>query len=781
METLGSDELGGDARSGWLRRWWPDLVGLAWVIGAAAAVMIPALVHGTSLGPIGSLSKTGLSLLPRSSDNRVISDQLTLFVPWTNLAWTQVHNGQLPMWNPYSVLGMPLAFNWESAPFGLPALVGYLVPVNFAYTVGVLTSLVVAGTGVYLLARVLGLTIVGCVMAATIYELSGRFMATLGWSLGSVLSWAGWLFALAILVGRGRHRWRDIFLLAVVIALMVYAGYPEGVIILGVALGVFLVVLLGFRMFRPGKWGPIRRPLGDIVVAAIAGAGLSLPLALPGLQVAAGSSRNGKIGVSTQTLGSHFLKNLIIQGFDGQKGGVYFGPHTDGSTVIYLGVIAAVLAILAVVIRWRQPLVVAFAVLSVVMVVLAFFAPLASVIDHLPEVGSVRLYDALGPLALAVAVLAGIGTDILVRSHGERRVQWCAGAGFVAAGLVLLGIWVFSRGHLQPVEAVVRNKSFIWPAVETLVGLAVVGAIVFAHRRARQSRDHAGGSWPDVGWLAAAVLLICETVFLVGTGVPTFSSSPAPLKPTPDDILLRQAVGSSVVGLGETCSHIQTLGILLNINVSLQVQEFGVYDPTVPYKYVTAWDALAGKRSAGRGNESNVFCPRVGTAREARRFGIGFVLEHHGAPGPRGAVFDRHIGNQDLYRIPGAAPATLTPMATNDQFPASNARGTPVSVTHPDPASWKIMTHASTTQALRLRLTDTPGWQGTIDGRPLALSSYSGILIQAKIPPGRHTIELHYWPDSFTFGIVLAFITFVLLVVAVVVEGVRRRRRAGAG
>ena len=137
METLGSDELGGDARSGWLRRWWPDLVGLAWVIGAAAAVMIPALVHGTSLGPIGSLSKTGLSLLPRSSDNRVISDQLTLFVPWTNLAWTQVHNGQLPMWNPYSVLGMPLAFNWESAPFGLPALVGYLVPVNFAYTVGV--------------------------------------------------------------------------------------------------------------------------------------------------------------------------------------------------------------------------------------------------------------------------------------------------------------------------------------------------------------------------------------------------------------------------------------------------------------------------------------------------------------------------------------------------------------------------------------------------------------------------------------------------------------------
>ena len=135
-----------------------------------------------------------------------LADQILLFIPWTTLNWTQVHHGFLPLWNPYSVLGMPQAFNWESAPFALPSLVGYLVPLRLAYTAAFLTSMVVAGTGVYVLGRVLRLGVIGCVMAATVFELSGQFIANLGWPLASVMSWSGWLFAFAILIVRGRHR-----------------------------------------------------------------------------------------------------------------------------------------------------------------------------------------------------------------------------------------------------------------------------------------------------------------------------------------------------------------------------------------------------------------------------------------------------------------------------------------------------------------------------------------------------------------------------------------------
>ena len=240
--------------------------------------MMPALIHGTSLGPFDLLSQAGLASHPGVVvHNPQSSDQINLFIPWTSLAWTQVHHGQLPLWNPYSALGMPLAFNWESAPFSLPALIGYLVPLRLAYTVGVLATLIVAGTGVYLLGRVLRLGVLGCVMAATVYELSGQFMATLGWPLASVMSWAGWLFAAALLIVRGRHRARDVAFLAVVLAWAVYAGYPEAVVILGVALGVFLMVLLALRAPWFGGSGPILRPVADLVIAAIAGAALGPP------------------------------------------------------------------------------------------------------------------------------------------------------------------------------------------------------------------------------------------------------------------------------------------------------------------------------------------------------------------------------------------------------------------------------------------------------------------------------------------------------------------------
>jgi len=46
-----------------------------------------------------------------------------------------------------------------------------------------------------------------------------------------------------------------------------------------------------------------------------------------------------------------------------------------------------------------------------------------------------------------------------------------------------------------------------------------------------------------------------------------------------------------------------------------------------------------------------------------------------------------------------------------------------------------------------------PAWPSTtlerrtsIDGHPLRLLPYAGVMLQARVPPGRHTIVLTYWP-----------------------------------
>ena len=78
-------------------------------------------------------------------------------------------------------------------------------------------------------------------------------------------------------------------------------------------------------------------------------------------------------------------------------------------------------------------------------------------------------------------------------------------------------------------------------------------------------------------------------------------------------------------------------------------------------------------------------------------------------------------------------------------------------------------------QELRLRLTDVPGWHGSIDGRPLRLREFSGVMLEARVPPGRHTVELRYWPTSFTFGLIVALCDAAALLFALVVAHLRSR------
>jgi hypothetical protein len=271
---------------------WLHVASVAWLVTAVGAVLAPVFAHGSSFGSYDVLSQFGvLQQHGNVIHNLQGGDQSDQIIPWATLAWTQVHHGQLPLWNPYEALGMPLAFNWQTAAFSLPSLIGYLFPLRLAFTVQVIVTLVIAGTGMYVLCRVLRLGTLACVFAGTVFELSGPMLGWLGWPHSAVLSWSGWLFASALLVVRGRHRLRNITFIALVIALMVYAGQAEVLTLSGLALLVFLVVLFVQRAPIIGGTGPIRRPIIDLSIGVITGLALGSPLLLPGLQVASGSQR----------------------------------------------------------------------------------------------------------------------------------------------------------------------------------------------------------------------------------------------------------------------------------------------------------------------------------------------------------------------------------------------------------------------------------------------------------------------------------------------------------
>jgi uncharacterized membrane protein YfhO len=106
-------------------------------------------------------------------------------------------------------------------------------------------------------------------------------------------------------------------------------------------------------------------------------------------------------------------------------------------------------------------------------------------------------------------------------------------------------------------------------------------------------------------------------------------------------------------------------------------------------------------------------------------------------------------------------------------------------VTHPNAASWRVVTDTAAPQELRLRVTALPGWHATVDGRPLDLERWdTGVMLEARVPAGHHVVELHYWPELFTVGIAAAaavLVGFAAAGAGVALSARRNRRPAAPG
>ncbi len=480
------------------------------------------------IGPYDLLAKQGITSQAGVSviGNYFNSDPINQMIPWTSVAWTQVHHGFVPLWNPYNGLGLPLAFNWQSAAFSIPSLAGYLVPLHYAYTVGVFVTLVIAGTGAYVLGRTMRLGMLGAMTIATVFELCGPLVVWLGYPQAQTMAWGGWLFAAGILILRGRHRLPAIVVFAVVTACTIYSGHPETLIVMMLATVLFLATILASGGLN-GRFGfaggAILRPAIDVVIALVAGAALAAPLLLPALQLTASSVRS-----STSTgagVPAHGIFYLLFSGFDGVSiaGNYAFGgSFFYNETAAYVGAIALALAAVGVFagIANRSREVVALVVVLIVGGTVAFVGPVANALAHVPALGEVNWLRALMPVCLVIAALAGAGCDAVARVESRSPVRIWLLASFGAAAVLLGLIWIVARHSGLPsfgtsLAEHVRTVSFVWPAVGTLLGLAVALVLVWRpswrssrRRGSAMRRSHVvtrGRGDPDLvklGWLS---------------------------------------------------------------------------------------------------------------------------------------------------------------------------------------------------------------------------------------------------------------------------------------
>ncbi|MBW7885075.1 MAG: YfhO family protein, partial [Caldilineaceae bacterium] len=55
-----------------------------------------------------------------------------------------------------------------------------------------------------------------------------------------------------------------------------------------------------------------------------------------------------------------------------------------------------------------------------------------------------------------------------------------------------------------------------------------------------------------------------------------------------------------------------------------------------------------------------------------------------------------------------------------------------------------------------------PGWRATVNGAAAAIEQANGALRAVALPPGTSTVELRFWPASFTWGLIAAAAGLVL-------------------
>jgi hypothetical protein len=497
--------------------------------------------------------------------------------------------------------------------------------------------------------------------------------------------------------------------------------------------------------------------------------------------------------------------HLFTQGYNGLPlaANHVFGDAVYTDTAAYVGLISIALAVLGIVRGRRRPETVAFVALGVVSLAIVYAPPIEAILVHLPLVKTIDWHRDLMMVGFCFAILAGFGMDALVRTSTRRSTQFIL-AGVLACGLVLLLIlWLLGTSGLTQLDAGLRRDSLKWPLATGGLALVVLAALwvwtskgggrqvgdadelpneAVAPGPTGDSIDGLRSQFrrPSPGQVAGVLLLLLESAFLVVSGAQLWSSSPDGVRATPAVEALGRAVGSSTVGFGAVTCYLgpglSTLGVLPESNILFGVHELDFYDPILPRGYLQSWANLSKSNPAVL--IYNSFCPALTTASEARRYGVKFVLEPDGGPKPTGAVFDERIGQEDLYRIPNSGDAVLVRPTTSGRLPAADALGTPVAVDRPSPSELRITTSNPRDQVLRLRLTDEPGWHATIDGRPLQLEPFAGVMLQARIPGGHHVIQLHYWPTLFTVGLITAAVCVLFLFLLIVISALHRRRNA---
>jgi len=430
--------------------------------------------------------------------------------PWLKIISNEyLHEHRLPLWNPYSAYGTPLAAAMQPQPFyPLTALIS-LHPTAWTYNLFVIGRLFLAGLLTFFFAR-LFLDQAASLFAAITFMLNGYFILFLDMPHLSVEVLLPAVFLAFELLLR-KNSWQAVAVASGVIFLCVTGGMPES---------LFLIVSFGclyflFRLFSAAEFSALRlRRLVKLALGLTLGLGLAAFLLLPfveymryGHDTHQAVNLNGDVSglaVDSDWRGTilYLLPTLFGPILSSIFGGGWTGMRSYWGILPALFSVAAVLGIFAKSqshVDSRKPLTVFFFVSLMLMILKRYGNPFVNWIGRLPLADLVVFVKYQEPLmSFCVAILAGIGFSLFLKGRNSTY--------FFAAALVVM-VFIFGLADsFWPLAIAHKETAFIFYRSLIAGGMIIFSAVLLFCVSIRYPRA-AWLSWTFLGMLSLEMFL----------------------------------------------------------------------------------------------------------------------------------------------------------------------------------------------------------------------------------------------------------------------------------
>jgi hypothetical protein len=274
---------------------------------------------------------------------------------------TSLEEGTYPLWNPYLFCGMPSFSSLAYTPYVYP--VSFITHLLYTYAgfpamTWLLFHYLLAGAGMYMLARSFGIRPSVSLLAAALFMLMPNYVAAGANGHGSQAGAVAWmplalLFAKSVLAGRNRIS--SAALLAIVLGMQILRGHLQ------ISYYTFMLIGLMFifeavGLFREGKRREVLVGTGLLAASFVLALGIAAVLVFPVREYADWSIRGGNGGgldydyATGWSLSTKEIMTFFMPWSSGFGKVTYWGgmPFTDYPN--YLGQVTALFTFIAAVI-----------------------------------------------------------------------------------------------------------------------------------------------------------------------------------------------------------------------------------------------------------------------------------------------------------------------------------------------------------------------------------------------------------------------------------------------